>query len=508
MAGMQLGIDLGTTRTVVAAFDRGNYPVVEFTVGNGDLIDHYPTVTADVGGKLVHGIDADLAARDGAPNVRSWKRLLAQTRKDEPLVIGSVETTPIALVTGFLASLRDDLKSRSSIGSMLVGEIDAVVSVPANAHSTQRFTTLDGFKRAGYHVRAVLNEPAAAGIEFAHRHKGALNSRREHVVVYDLGGGTFDAALVYVGEGRHDIETTSGISELGGDDFDAQLLAMALEKAGRDFPENPAARADLLRECRHAKESIHPNTRKIALDLLALGDLAPEESVIIPVAEFYERTRPLVERTLEAIEPLVARLQEDDREGGIAGIYMVGGASGLPIVPRTVREKFGRRLHRSPHPAAATAIGCAIAAVNERKGELSVAEKFTRHFGVFREAEQGGRAIFDGIFAKDTPLPRDLGASIVKTRRYRAAHNIAHFRFIEAGEVDPSGNPTGDLTPHAEIFFAIDPDLEGRSLAGVPVSMLNRAWPLIEERYEIDNAGVIAVTISDLDTSRVSKFVL
>ncbi|MFO0611115.1 MAG: Hsp70 family protein [Polyangiaceae bacterium] len=502
---MQLGIDLGTTRTVVAAFDRGNYPVVEFTVGNGDLIDHYPTVTADVGGKLIHGIDADLAAREGAPNIRSWKRLLAQTRKDEPLVIGSVETTPVALVTGFLGSLRDDLRSRSSIGSMLVGDIEAVVSVPANAHSTQRFTTLDGFKRAGYDVRAVLNEPAAAGIEFAHRHSSALNSRREHVVVYDLGGGTFDAALVYVGEGRHDIETTSGISELGGDDFDAQLLAMALEKAGRDFPENPAARADLLRECRHAKESIHPNTRKIALDLLALGDLAPEESVILPVAEFYERTKPLVTRTLEAIEPLVAMLQEE-HEGGIAGIYMVGGASGLPIVPRTVREKFGRRLHRSPHPAAATAIGCAIAAVNEKRGELSVAEKFTRHFGVFREAERGGRAIFDGIFAKGTPMPQN--GSIVKTRRYRAAHDIAHFRFVEAGDVDPWGNPTGDLTPHAEILFAVAHQLEGLPLTGRPVSLLGREGPLIEERYEVDYAGVISFTISDLDTSRVSKFVL
>lgn len=64
MVDMQLGIDLGTTRTVVAAFDRGNYPVVEFTVGNGDLIDHYPTVTADVGGRLVHGIDADLRSEE------------------------------------------------------------------------------------------------------------------------------------------------------------------------------------------------------------------------------------------------------------------------------------------------------------------------------------------------------------------------------------------------------------------------------------------------------------
>ena len=347
---MRLGIDLGTTRTVVAVHDRGNFPVVGFTSPDGDVIDHYPTVTAEVDGVLVHGLDAESAAREGAPSLRSWKRLLAHTRKDEPLVIGRVTLTPVELVTDFLLSLKRDLRARSTLSSSLDDHLDAVVSVPANAHSTQRFTTLDAFRRAGYAVRSVINEPSAAGIEFAHRHKNALSSRREHVVVYDLGGGTFDAALVYIAEGRHDIDSTSGIAELGGDDFDAQLCAMALEKIGAAFPESPAARADLLRECRAAKESIHPNTRKIPLDLTALGDAAPEDPVVIPVAEFYERTRPLVERTLEAIEPLVALLTGDESTSDIAGIYVVGGASGLPIVPRTVRERFGRRVHRSPHP--------------------------------------------------------------------------------------------------------------------------------------------------------------
>jgi len=90
---MRLGIDLGTTRTVVAAYDRGNFPVVGFMTDDGDMQDHYPTVSAEVSGKLVHGLDAEAAERDGAPSLRSWKRILGQAKKDEPLVIGSVTVT-------------------------------------------------------------------------------------------------------------------------------------------------------------------------------------------------------------------------------------------------------------------------------------------------------------------------------------------------------------------------------------------------------------------------------
>ena len=502
---MRLGIDLGTTRTVVAAGDRGNFPVVGFMRADGDLIEHYPSMSAVVDGKLVHGLDAEAAARTGAPSLRSWKRLLVTTSKEERIGIGEESFTPGELVSGFLDSLVNDLRTRSTIAGTINGRLDAVVSVPANAHSTQRFVTLDGFRRAGFSVRGVVNEPAASGIEYAHRHKGTLSSRREHVVVYDLGGGTFDSALVYIADGKHDVETTAGIAQLGGDDFDAQLLAMALERAGRDFPRDPESRADLLFECRSAKESIHPQSRKIVLDLAALGELAPEEPIVIPVSDFYERVTPLVDATLEAIEPLVALLRNDDERGDIAGIYMVGGASGLPIVPRRVREHFGKRVHRSPHPAAATAIGCAIAASAESPPDLGLSERFTRHFGVFREAETGRRAIFDGIFSKGTPMPTAASGPLVATRRYRAAHNVGHFRFIEAAALDDIGDPSGDMTPHAEVLFAF---LQGGEMAEGPIGRLGDEGPLIEERYEVDPAGVIEVTITNLAEGRGSRFIL
>jgi len=505
---MHLGIDLGTTRTIVAVHDRGNFPVVGFIRPDGDLVEHYPTMSAEVGGVLVHGLDAEAAEREGAPSLRSWKRLLGHTRQDERIRIGEIELSPLALVTSFLEALRRDLVTRSNVAQLMVEPFEAVISVPANAHSTQRFVTLDAFKRAAFEVRAVVNEPSAAGVEYAHRHKNTLSSRREHVIVYDLGGGTFDAALVYIAGGHHDIASTTGIAQLGGDDFDAQLCAMALDKAGKAFPVSSQAKADLLRECRAAKESVHPNTRKIVLDLEGLGADAPAEPVVISVADFYERTRPLVEQTLGALDPLIAALREEEAGGDVAGIYMVGGASGLPVVPRIVKERFGRRVHRSPHPAAATAMGCAILAASESSLEPLLSERFTRHFGVFREAEQGQKSVFDPVFSKGTPMPPGGDGPLVATRRYRAAHNVGHFRFVESGFVDDHGDPTGDITPHAEILFPFAPDLEPGTLKGLPIGRLPHEGPQIEERYEVDAAGVIAVTITNLDVGRGARFVL
>lgn len=506
---MELGIDLGTTRTIVAIHDRGNFPVVAFTGADGDQVEHYPTVSADVDGELVHGLDAEVAERDGAPSLRSWKRLLGHTRQDEIIRIGSVETSPIALVTSFLEALKRDLLTRSNAAKLLAEPLSCVISVPANAHSTQRFVTLDGFRRAGFSVRAVINEPSAAGIEYAHRHKNTLSSRREHVIVYDLGGGTFDAALVYIAGGHHDIAMTTGIAELGGDDFDAQLCAMALEKVGLPFPVSSQDRADLLRECRAVKESVHPNTKRIVLELDALRG-AHNDPVVIPVQDFYERTRPLVVQTLEALEPIVEALRDEEQLGGdLAGIYMVGGASGLPVVPRVVKERFGRRVHRSPHPAAATAMGCAILAASEQATEnLVLSERFSRHFGVFREADQGQKSVFDPVFQKGTLMPPTGDGPLVATRRYRAAHNVGHFRFVESAYVDDGGDPTGDITPHAEILFPFAQGLEPGTLHRVPIDRLPGEGPWIEERYEVDHAGVIAVTIANLDAGRAARFVL
>jgi molecular chaperone DnaK (HSP70) len=429
------------------------------------------------------------------------------------VTIGDIELSLLDLTTDFLVALRTALVNESNLPHPLPEPPEVVVSVPANAHSSQRFTTLEAFGQAGFVVRAMINEPSAAAIEFAHRHKSSLNARRDHVCVYDLGGGTFDAALVLVAAGAHEVIDTSGVRELGGDDFDVVLMEMALEKANVHPFEVPDELRLLLDECRAVKESIGAHTKRLVLELEGLGELAPASPIVISVADYYARLAPLVERSIDALgEVMSAASDVDDitdlkrvaAEHGVAGVYVVGGGSGLPVVARALRERFGRRVHRSAYPAAATAIGLAIAADTVDAPKLT--ERFTRHFGVFRELDRGRTVAFDSIFARGTPMPKD--APLVVVRRYRPQHNVGHFRFIECASLDSEQHPAGDVSPHKTIRFSYDRATRQADLEHVAIRRLDDLGPLIEERFLVDPSGVLEVTIRDETDGYEQHYVL
>jgi molecular chaperone DnaK (HSP70) len=517
---VRLGIDFGTTRTVIAYVDRGNYPILSFHDEEGGAIEWYPSVVAEKEGQLRFGFEAlEKAGQAGWSVIRSFKRLLSggQLTAQGQVKIGGTTVPVIELLARFLGSLREAILTRSNLASSLDrGEpIEAVIAAPANAFCTQRFLTLDAFQRAGFRVLAMLNEPSAAGFEYTHRYRKTLNSRREYVVVYDLGGGTFDASLVHMHGRHHDAVVTSGINHLGGDDFDAKLAELALEKAG--LLGEPLPRRSLLKLvdlCREAKEQLNPNSRKIIVDLEeALGDDAPEPEVLISAQDFYDACTPLVERTIEAMLPVIQRLDgevprdlDEDVLTDVAGIYVVGGASALPVISRVLRGKFGRRVHRSPYPHAATAIGLAIACDESAGFELS--DRFSRNFGVFREAQGGKEVSYDPIFTREMELPRHHEGPRTFRRVYQPVHNVGHFRFFECSAFDDRGTPRGDIAPLTEIYFPFDPVLRTREreLALVPVQRLQGAPPRIEEQYRVDHHGIVEVTISDLDSGYRRSF--
>jgi len=507
---LRLGIDFGTTRTVVACCDRGNYPVISFLDESGDTIDWFPSVVAEREGELRFGFDAlRLASEPDWTVVRSFKRFLSGRRStpDTEVEIGGTTVTVLDLLTGFFTALRDAILHRSNRPKAKDdddGRLVAVVATPANAHGAQRFVTLDAFRRAGFEIKALLNEPSAAGFEYTHRHRSTITSRREHIVVYDLGGGTFDASLVHMSGRQHDAIATSGLNNLGGDDFDAALARVVLSAISvhpRDL--NGRALSLLSEQCREAKERLNPNSRRIVIDLEAcLDDRAPAPEVTIGVADFYDACVPLVEQTISAMEPVMERLdaEGEDAMSEIAGIYVVGGASALPIVPRVLRERFGRRVHRSPYPSAAVAIGLAIAVDDEAGFELS--DRLSRHFGVFREGQGGQEVVFDPIFNRDTRLPKQGEQGAVSRRVYRAAHNVGRYRFVECAALDQRGVPHGDITAFDDVLFPFDAALrEGPAdLGRVPVRRIPRGGPLIQEQYAITTHGIVEVTITDLDS--------
>lgn len=181
----------------------------------------------------------------------------------------------------------------------------------------------------------------------------------------------------------------------------------------------------------------------------------------------------------------------------VAAIYLVGGSSDLPLVGRMLREQYGRRVRRSPYPYAATAIGLAAAA--DVKAGYKLQERFTRYFGVWREAQNGRRIAFDPIFFKDTPLPGDADPQLVFTRAYQPVHNVGHFRYLECTQVSDEAQPSGDLKPWNEIYFPFDAALQDHSeLNRVAVTRTTSGTPpLIQERYVCDQHGIIEVTIAN-----------
>ena len=502
---MRLGIDFGTTRTVVACADRGNYPILSFYDDAGDAHDWFPSVVAERNGELRFGFEALAAASDPSfTAVRSFKRLLADVHAGPGKTV-RIGTTTIALdelVTRFLIATREAVLTKSNLPDELRNEDQAamrsVVAVPANASGAQRFVTLDAFRRAGFAPIAMLNEPSAAGFEYTHRHRDTLSSRRDHVVVFDLGGGTFDASLVRMRGASHEVLATAGVNQLGGDDFDDVLVELVLARANltRDTLDRDALER-LVDQCRDAKERLNPSSRKVTIDLeQSLGTAATVAELTVPVAEFYEACTPLVERAIEAMVPVMARVDDD-----IAGIYVVGGASELPIVARALRARFGRKVHRSPYPSAAIAIGLAIAC--DESAGFELADRYSRTFGVFRESAAGAEITFDPIFTSETALPSRAGEPVRCRRDYRAAHNVGHFRFFECNAISDDGRPRGDMMVSGDVLFPFDPRLGNAvDLAKVPVERIGASGakgPRIEEEYSLDEHGIVAITIKNLD---------
>jgi molecular chaperone DnaK (HSP70) len=479
---MRLGIDFGTTRTVVAVARDGRHPLVTFEADD-EARDHIPGVAAIVEGKLRVGWPAQRAIAAGTAThaIRSIKRAAASLPADDE-VPGLPGVTALTLVTTFLTMLREAILHDSNAEAS--GALEAMVSVPANASSRQRWLTIEAFRRAGFLPIGLLNEPTAAAIELAHRHFAELGprSKKRYVVVYDLGGGTFDASAVSL-DGRHfDLIATEGLARLGGDDFDEIILRAAHDALAIQPPLDAGA----LERAREAKEALRPASKKLLVDLGAAG------AAQLDVADVYARCAPLIDRTIAQTELLFERLRDhgidpdDPRELG--GVYLVGGAAAFPAVSRALRARFAKKLQLAPQPFASTAIGLALAA--DPGANVIVREAVTRHFGVWREGDAGADKVFDPLIGKGA-------AAGTVERRYRPRHSVGHLRFVECGALDTNNQPVQDLVPWADILFPYEADVADP--ARLPIVRHDGPLAEIAETYTYKPDGTISVTIANLE---------
>jgi molecular chaperone DnaK (HSP70) len=470
--------------------------VVTFEGHDGEAREWYPSLVALRGDEIRTGFAAKAVARDPEWHlVRSLKRVLAACGPNH-----EIEGHPVRHLAGrFLTDLRDALVHRSNLRPEPGTRLRVAAAVPANAAGAQRLLTADAFASAGFEVVRVFDEPSAAGLEYAWRRPKDAEVKKRHVAVFDLGGGTFDASVIAMADALHEVITTEGVRELGGDDFDRVLLEMALAEVGRPMPEAGPERDRLLEAARRAKETFNPNTRRLTMELDPDGLMAT-----VDVAEFEAAVRPLVEQAIDALDRALDRaaaaVGHEARDHAV--IYQVGGASLLPTVGRMLREHWGRRVHRSPYPHAAVAMGLAIAA--EEGADTAIAGRLTRTFGVWRERASGTEVAFDPVFSKDTPLPAADEPPLAAVRRYRVAHDVAHYRFVEASRLHADGSPAGGVTPWAEVAVAVAPRLHRLASPPAEVRRLDHEGPEVTERYRLDGDGIIRVTVEGPDGRRIA----
>jgi len=506
---MRLGIDFGTTRVVVALVDRGNFPLVSFEAPDGQTHDWFPPVAAVNGEVRLYGWEAIAAQEDENWTVlRSLKRALRSANPHTLVAVAGQHIPLRQLMAEMMRSLKAQLLDHSNLGAECGGaddgadeKFEVMLGVPANANSNQRFLTEEAAQAAGFTVLGLLNEPSAAAIEFAHRNSAERKSRvGSGLVVYDLGGGTFDVSLVTLGESEHTVEASDGIPSLGGDDFDEILAALVLESLTASMGEKirlkPQERYRLLEECREKKESLNPNTRKVTIDMDRVR--AGWEQVTIPVDDYYERCRPLIEQTRAVVDNLLAAHSERTLDT----LYVTGGAAELPPVARILRESFGRKVRRSAYMRSASAIGLAIRAAvlsgdlpSQASGEVQ--DQFNRNFGIWRETDRGGTIYFDLIFPRGVQLPTPGEEPLRMERIYTPAHNIGHFRYLESTQLDEQGQPKGEIANWDQILFPFDPALQQvADLSSVPVALLADPGDLrIREEYTCDATGSLRVKI-------------
>ncbi|HQD42375.1 MAG TPA: molecular chaperone DnaK, partial [Bacillota bacterium] len=468
-----IGIDLGTTNSCVAVMEGGE-PVV---IPNAEGSRTTPSVVAfsKKGERMVGQVAKRQAITNPEGTVSSIKRLMGSDKK---VKLHDKEYTPQEISAMVLQKLKMD--AESYLGEKIT---KAVITVPAYFTDSQRQATKDAGRIAGLEVLRIINEPTAASLAY-----GLDKGENQKVLVFDLGGGTFDVSILELGEGVFEVLATSGNNKLGGDDFDDRIidyLAAEFKKEhGIDLKKDRTAMQRLKDEAEKAKKELSGvMSTSINLPFITADASGPKHlDMTLTRAKFEELTADLVEATME---PMRKALSDAGLSAGqIDKVILVGGSTRIPAVQEAVKKITGKDPYKGINPDECVAIGAAIQAgvLTGEVKDIVLLDVTPLSLGI---ETLGG--VFTKLIERNTTIPTkksqifstaadgqtSVDVHVLQGERPMAAQNVTLGRF---------------------------------QLTGIPPAP--RGVPQIEVTFDIDANGIVNVSAKDLGTGKEQKITI
>ena len=482
-----IGIDLGTTNSCVAVVEGGKPVIIANSTGERTT----PSVVAFTlqGERLVGAVAKRQAVTNATRTVASVKRRMGS---DWRIGIDGKEFTPQEISAMILRALKGDAEA-------YLGEPvrDAVITVPAYFNDIQRQATKDAGRIAGLNVLRIINEPTSAALAY-----GLDNGRPQKVMVYDLGGGTFDVSIIEIGDGVIEVLATGGDNRLGGDDFDervAQYLVGEFKREKRvDISRDPAAMLRVREAAEAAKKELSlSETASINLPYLAQGASGPMHmELTLTRAKFNELTRALVERTVGPMRQALSDAGISSSELGM--VLLVGGSTRIPAVQEQVRAFTGKIPSKSVNPDECVAQGAAIQA------HTLSGNKLTLGGGAAMTGAAGG-----GILLLDvTPLSLSIETVGGVATRLVERNSTLPIHYSQIFSTAAPFQSSVDIhVLQGERPMARD----NKTIGKFRLNGIKRApagVPQIEVTFDIDVNGILTVSARDLDTGRAQSITI